>query len=142
MKQSEEKHLIIRVTKYALDNPNFKLTELQSELGLTDEEYYYVRNSLIESDSKQTDNPNHILVLYSENAEARNIGNLDIAESYYALLPNAFYNYIDYLEIKEARKQAVEARKYAIIAIWVSAVALFFGAGQFIIEMIQLFKHN
>lgn len=40
------------------------------------------------------------------------------------LLGEAFINYLDYVELKEARQSAKTAKRYAIIAIWIAIVSI------------------
>lgn len=46
------------------------------------------------------------------------------ATAHYIINYGAQFNYIDYLELQSAKENAREARKYSIIAIWISGFAL------------------
>lgn len=117
----ENQHLILRVTDYGLKHQEFTLEEMYNQLSLNKSEREYVRNVLTQTTSVTTDNTNHIFVLFTEVAER---GFTNVKMSTYTLVPNAFYNYVDYLEIKEARKSAEQAREQSSTAIWISVWAL------------------
>jgi hypothetical protein len=139
MNSKKERNLIIRVTEYAIEHDSFELSQLIKDLELGQDDARFLMGSLV-SKSTIADNPNHILV----------VGNPDILRTVkenesggkhyselrkpYRLLPTAFYNYVDYLEIKEARKQAVEAKQQASLAIQLTVYAIvisvLLGAGQ------------
>ena len=46
---------------------------------------------------------------------------------YFRLHPEYYFNYIDHLELVEARKSALEARKFSIVAIVISIIAILIG---------------
>ncbi|MFN8336291.1 MAG: hypothetical protein U0U09_14265 [Cyclobacteriaceae bacterium] len=127
--EDHSQHLIIRVTQYGLSHQSFLLSDLYKDLNLTNEESKYVLNVLTQTQRPSTDNPNHILVLSKE--VKNEFGNTVVNKSSYTLVPNAFYNYVDYLEIKEARKAADQAREQSstaiTIAIWSLIAAIAFG---------------
>jgi hypothetical protein len=116
-------NLIIRVTEYGMKNSNFKLSKLKIDLNLSDSEFDFVENALTEKSRPFTDNPNHLLVP-SDFKKSEFSNQLLSTHNKYSLVPNAFYNYIDLLEIREARKQANIAKKQSMIAIWISVLAI------------------
>jgi hypothetical protein len=126
MKNDYNDNLIIRVTEYGLKHPRFTLRDLQMDLKLNGDEHSFVENALTEKKRTFTDNPNHILVpvegyTHSPVQVGTIVRNPDTK---YSLLPNAFYNYVDFIEIREARKQANDAKKQSMIAIWISVIAI------------------
>lgn len=145
MELEEERNLILRVTKYALKNKKFRLDKLETDLKLDEYDFSFLKTTLT-SHSKSSENPNHILVAYNMAFHKTSIVP-DQDKSEYSLLPNAYYNYVDYLEIIEARKVAEESRKHAEqaqkssdkaikIAMWAFIIAFF----QIVVEVIGLFK--
>jgi hypothetical protein len=115
-------NLIVRVTEYGLKCQRFKLTDLKRDLNLSVEDFNFVRDTLTQLNQKYTDNPNHILV--GAELDYFNTTTVNVEKSTYSLLPTAFYNYVDYLEIKQARIQANEAKKQSMIAIRISVAAI------------------
>jgi len=147
MELKEEGNLILRVTEYGITNKQFSLIQLKQDLNLNLIDYQYVRNSLTSIGHRNSENPNHILVL----SESANKVNADGAYNYdfdlYSILPNAFYNYVDYLEIKEARKVADQSRKHAEQAqkssdkaIKIALFAFAIGLLQVVVEIIGLLQ--
>lgn len=116
-------NLIIRVTEYGMKNSNFSLEQLRKDLNLDWKELQFVEHAMTERNKPSTDNPNHLLVP-SEFQYSELSTNLLPHQNKYSLVPNAFYNYIDLLEIREARKQANIAKKQSMIAIWISVLAI------------------
>ncbi len=122
MELNEQSNIILRITEYGLNHKMFTLAEMKEALKLNDDDFNFIYNSLI-ARSVGGDNPNQILGLskeyYDQTSGADNSRNL------YSLLPTGFYNYVDYLEIRESRKAAVEAKRLAWIAIGVTVVLTF-----------------
>ena len=147
MNLKEERNLIIRITEYAIEHNSFELTQLIADLNLGQEDSEFIKNSLV-SKSYTADNPNHILVV-SNNDILRTVkenetGGKNYSElrKPYRLLPTAFYNYVDYLEIKEARKQADEAKKQASLALQLTVFAIvisvLLGLGQLFFQLVEM----
>ncbi len=95
---------------------------MKRDLNLSVEDFNFVRDTLTQLNQKYTDNPNHILV--GAELDYFNTTTVNVEKSTYSLLPTAFYNYVDYLEIKQARIQANEAKKQSMIAIRISVAAI------------------
>lgn len=143
----EETNLILRVTDYAIRNNSFPLTQLFSDLELDKNDKDFIENILISKSSRTTDNPNQILVVCGKamaQAKRNETDELVVSDSMnlYRLLPNAFYNYVDYLEIKEARKQADEAKRQANTAlkltIFAIIISILLGLGQIYFQIVQM----
>ena len=151
MNLKEERNLIIRVTEYAIDHNSFELAQLIADLKLGQDDSHFLMNSLV-SKSTTADNPNHILVVGDPDIlktfkEDENIGiSYSELRKPYRLLPTAFYNYVDYLEIKEARKQANEAKKQASLAleltVFAIVISVIIGLGQIIFQVIEMTHRN
>lgn len=147
MNLKEESNLILRVTEYAIKHNSFELDQLISDLKLEKGDSDFIKNSLV-SKSSIADNPNHILVVGDTDiiqTETRNeTGGVNYSElrKPYRLLPTAFYNYVDYLEIKEARRQASEAKRQASLAIQLTLfaiiISLVIGLGQVFLQVVEL----
>jgi len=124
MDLKEEQNLILRVTEYALQKKQFLLSEMKQELNLSVEDYGFVTATMTKHE-QGSDNPNHILAISDFIWDDRPLTpRVDTNKSKYSLLPNAFYNYVDYLEIKEARKHADEAKKQSMLAIQLTIFAI------------------
>lgn len=151
MNLKEERNLIIRVTEYAIEHDSFELSQLIKDLELGPDDSRYLMASLV-SKSTTADNPNHILVVGNPDILGTVKENETGGKSYselrkpYRLLPTAFYNYVDYLEIKEARKQANEAKKQASLALELTVFAIIIsvviGLGQLIFQIIEMTRNN
>ena len=158
MDAKTEKNLILRISEYGLNHDRFTLTKLYQTLKLSEYEIKYVVNTLISDTSNETSNPNHILVTVdeieyepeSELLKYQNIGmGLTLKQPkqivsrlpYYSLTPTALFNYIDYLEIVEARKAAQQARTQAEtatrLAIASILIGLVLGLGQIFISIFR-----
>ncbi|MFZ1806901.1 MAG: hypothetical protein WAU36_06765 [Cyclobacteriaceae bacterium] len=126
MELKEEQNLILRVTKYALNKKQFLLGEMKEELDLSVEDYSFVISTMTKHE-QGSDSPNHILAISDFvwfDHPTIDVSRVDTNKSKYSLLPNAFYNYVDYLEIKEARKHADEAKKQSMLAIQLTIFAI------------------
>ncbi|MEP2669485.1 MAG: hypothetical protein ABJH04_10845 [Cyclobacteriaceae bacterium] len=132
MELKEEQNLILRITKYAVERKFFTLQELYKDLKLGEgdpdnKEYNFLRSTLT-CEQRSTQNPNHILVYYGKIPTTVRtpdaITTFENDKRYYTLLPQAFYNYVDYLEIKEAKMHANEAKKQSMLAIQLTVFAI------------------
>lgn len=147
MNLKEERNLIIRVTEYAIEHNSFELAQLIADLKLGQGDSDFLKNSLV-SKSYTADNPNHILVVSNidiqQTEKENDTGGKDYSElrKPYRLLPTAFYNYVDYLEIKEARKQANEAKKQASLALQLTVsaiiISVLLGLGQIFFQIVEM----
>jgi hypothetical protein len=143
----EESSLILRITEYALNRKTFSLLQLKEDLLLNNEDFQFISRTLT-SKSMISDNPNQILVLVKrteENIKRNAKYNSEIVrdDDFFSLLPTAFYNYVDYLEIKEARKHADEAKRQASLAlnltIYAIIISILFGMGQLLFQVIEMY---
>jgi hypothetical protein len=136
-------HLIIRVTEYGLTHQRFALIDIKNDLKLNNAEFDYVLHTLTQLSKTFTDSPNHILV-GADLVQHKISSNVDWKRSTYSLLPNAFYNYVDYLEIKEARKQSIEAKNQSNMALQVAVYSLLasilLGLFSVFLSVIQIIK--
>lgn len=114
-KKRDDNHLIIRVTEYALEHDHFQLSEMFESLKLEQHDRQYVTDAMTNG-IPNTDNPNKILSL------SRTVITPEGQVYYYSLLPTGFYNYVDYLEIREARKASSVALWLSILAIIISSI--------------------
>jgi hypothetical protein len=142
-----EQHLTLKITEYGLTNQSFSISKLKHDLQLSDHEADFVLSALC-SESQSTNNPNHILCVYerTKTRSSTNEGggiNLHLPYNLYTLTPTAFYNYVDYLEIKEARKVANEAKQQSILALQITVysiiIATLFGIGGLFFTIIQIY---
>lgn len=147
MNLTGESNLILRITEYAIKHNSFDLAQLITDLQLGQDDSEFIKNSLV-SKSTIADNPNHILVVgnaditLTEKENATEGTNYSELRKPYRLLPTAFYNYVDYLEIKEARRQASEAKQQANLAIQLTLFAIIIsvviGLGQIFLQVAEL----
>ena len=147
MSLKKERNLILRITKYAIKHKSFELDQLITDLKLGQDDSDFVKNSLV-SKSSTADNPNHILVVGNTDilgtVKENSTGGRNYSQSRksYRLLPTAYYNYVDYLEIKEARKQANEAKKQASLAVqltvWAIIISVLLGLGQIYFQIVEM----
>jgi len=141
-----EVNLILKITKYAINRNSFPLDQLITDLDLEKHDVEFVISNLV-SKSNNSSNPNHLLVVDS-GIIATEVGNSTGGKNFselrksYRLLPTAFYNYVDYLEIKEARKQANEAKKQATLAlqmtVYAIAISILLGVSQMVFQIFEL----
>lgn len=130
MKAETERNLIFKVIEYAMDRDTFTLAEMEEHFKEQADSWSYIRNTLVADNAGQT-NPNHIIVV----SNPKFIGmTLDDYSSRYKLLPSALFCYVDHLEIVEARKAALDARKLSWIAIGIS---IGIGVIQIVLEVID-----
>lgn len=147
MNLNEESNLILKVTEYAIKHNSFELAQLIADLKLEQTDSDFVKNSLV-SKSSGADNPNHILVVDNTDIMRTVVENDTGGKNYselrksYRLLPTAFYNYVDYLEIKEARRQANEAKTQASLALQLTTftliISIVLGLGQIFFQIVEM----
>lgn len=79
---------------------------------------------------------NHLLAFANRPLTNRNA---DFREDEYQLVPTALFSYVDYLEIKEARRHATEAKVQASrafkIAVWSLIVSSILGVIGIIVQI-------
>lgn len=126
MELDEEQNLILRVTKYALKNKKFKLDKLKTDLKLDKYDFLFLKTALT-SHTKGTENPNHILVAYNMVFYKDTIVQ---DECEYSLLPTAYFNYVDYLEVKEAKRSSRIALFVSLVALLIAGLQLFLEYGN------------
>jgi hypothetical protein len=135
MDLNESENLILKITEYALNRKRFTLNELVEDLSLDKEDTSFVANSLL-AHNTDTNNPNHLLTISKQEIVNQS------TVYYYSLVPTAFYNYVDYLEIKEARKHADEAKKQSMLALQITVysilIAVILGLAQLLFSVIEL----
>jgi hypothetical protein len=116
----EEKELVMRIIKYVKTHHRATLTQIKEALELDQTDYNFMAMVLVKR-INQRDNPNHILAF--ANRPDSNNGE-DYREDEYQLVPTAVFSYVDYLEIKEARAQAAEAKNLSLLAIQIAVWSL------------------
>ena len=97
-----------------MEKQYFTFYELAKDLQLTELDEYYCWNALTSPKAKQTDSPNHLLIVVRETPQP------DPKTFLFSLLPSAIINYVDYLEIVEARKNSKNAFIISLLAIGIS----------------------
>lgn len=121
MELVEQHNLILRITEYAVNRSSFIYTEMKDALGLNIDEDAFIQAYCI-TYSRETENPNHIFVQTNYSSSG------GWMHSRYRLLPTAFYNYVDYVEIKVARQQATDAKHQSSLALMVAVGSLVIGS--------------
>jgi hypothetical protein len=129
--EEEDRNLVLRVIKYVKQHHRVTAMQISTALNLDEIDKHYLFTSLLKAFS-QPENPNHILV-YVDRPVTNTSG--DYKEDQYQLLPTALFSYVDYLEIKEARKAADRAHRLSLRAIKISVWSLI-GAIAIIIEAV------
>jgi hypothetical protein len=137
MDLEEEKNLVIRITKFGLNKQKFTLNELYENLNTNQDDQTFIDVNLVRKRYSSSDSPNHIIGYAGSISGSQS----DVSTNhYFSLLPNALYNYVDYLEIKVARTHAEEANKKSNIAIGVSIAALIASVVLGIIQILVSIK--
>lgn len=108
LKSNLQDHLYLRILRFAYENDNFSEKEICKALPLTEDEFErFVRGTIAhhapddENDKKET------------------------AEQRWTMNHGAFINYLEYIELNEARKSSKRATIIAIFAILLSAISMF-----------------
>lgn len=130
MKAKDQQNLIFRVIQFGLDKESFTLTEAIDNKVLTTLEASFFYNYYVWN-SGSTQNTNHVLLAKGRTNDYNNKNDWT-----YTVLPTAIFQYIDYLEIVEARKAATEARRLSWIAIWISCILGVFGL---VVGLLQIY---
>ncbi|MBL7843461.1 MAG: hypothetical protein JNK44_06325 [Cyclobacteriaceae bacterium] len=101
-----------------MSKDSFTKREMFELLKLETEDRAYIEKYLLCSDHRNV-LPNHIF------AEIDRLNIKDHMDYRFKILPTAIFQYIDYLEIVEARKAATTARTLSWLAIGVSVILTF-----------------
>jgi hypothetical protein len=109
------KHLVFRAIEHVIDKPEFDLAEVIRELKLSGEEEQYIRGLIWDTSKDGEATPNEIFV------RVKRMG-ANVNDWKYMLLPDAVFQYMDYIEVVEARKAARHARVVSWVAIIISLV--------------------
>jgi hypothetical protein len=117
MEKNYDNHLIYRIIRYGLNNESFTLTKLFKDLNLTEQEQEFVRYHFLKD--SHNEKPNHIIA-YHEPFSME--GSISLSKKLISVLPNAVFQFNDYLEIKAAREAAKESKRLAWVAIGLSLV--------------------
>jgi hypothetical protein len=108
MDKQSDNHLVYRVIKFGLEHQTFTLHEIYDVLNIRHTGDRHILATLYTKYSNE-ENPNHIIACISP--KFVDMKDMTAAENHqYTLLPNAVFQYNDYLEIKAAREAAQEAR--------------------------------
>ncbi len=126
-----DKNLILRITEFAVSNSPFIYNEMAEALKINEYEEGFIYRNILKGEHGSNDNPHHILAVTGRSEPE----NHDWRTHVYELLPAAFYNYVDYLEIVEARKSAQTAKTLSWIAIWITVCL---GITQIFLAYLQL----
>jgi len=116
----EKKNLVFKIIEYGLKKERFTMNQLMTDLKLDEGELDFVYRNLYKDIASNSTSSNHIIAGMNLSA----IGNTNPP---CALLPTAIFQYVDWLEIKEARKAATKAKYLSWIAI---GITLFIGVIQ------------
>ncbi len=119
----EERELTMRVIMYVKKHNRVTLDQIRKALDLdpTDQRFLF---EVLTQKMGNISLPNHIVAFANRPPNNREY---NYWEDEYQLVPTALFSYVDYLEIKEARRAAVEARHLSLIAIIISAWGLVIG---------------
>jgi hypothetical protein len=129
--------IVYRIIEFGMSRTVFTKVELFVSLGLTNE-----HGQAIDGDAQlRIDHISSYFVCCDPKTVASNhvIGEVRRSphelQNQYSLLPSAIMQYEDYLEIKGARQNAEQARRFSIIAIGVSAIGLFVAFAQLVAQL-------
>lgn len=120
----QENNLVLKLCEYGISHDEFVLSRFFKENKLNQDEQDFI-NSVLCHQTGET-NPNHVVTISMVHFQGLTEADLelfskgDFRNRPARLLPNAIFNYIDHLEIIEARKAAKESKRLAWIAIWIS----------------------
>ncbi|MFA5985886.1 MAG: hypothetical protein WC819_00885 [Parcubacteria group bacterium] len=122
MQHPEEKNLYIRISEFGYKNPDgFTQEELEKNLDLNDWEKKIVNKQISDTlnggQFVHTDREGHGGML-----PVRNTMFLNIENDKFILNHDAFFNYIDYREFREALRSSKTAKNMALFAIVISSV--------------------
>lgn len=101
-----EQHKFIRIIKYALDHESFTIDQICKDIGISQIEFNLAKYSMF-----------HLL------GEHEALPSPDLKLPWY-LSSEAFFNYLSFLQYRDAIKWAQRALVVAIIAIFLSAASI------------------
>ncbi len=118
----KEDDLVYRIIDFGLniakDNVIVK-QELITRLQISDLEQNFIKQVLeVNDQAHEPINQNHIMIRVNTG------GSSNDRDWQYRILPTALNSYHEYIELKEARRNAVDARKYSICAVILAALSL------------------
>lgn len=122
--EKEEDSIHLRAVKYGYEHPNgFSYKSIAHHYSKRLAEWEVVKEFLHVARNNKDAGLNHItpFVLLQRNGSA-------IDDSVFVLSYEAFFNYLDYLELQQARKSAKDANFYARIAIGIATLAFVMSA--------------
>lgn len=133
MEPPQERDFILRVIEYGLKKKSFTCNEVTTNVAREAYEHTFVTNVLFARSSKEI-TPNSVFCVTLESSSPY--------DQPCMILPNALFSYIDHLEIVEARKAALESKRLAWIAIWISTgiglISLIIGTLQIYFQLNQM----
>lgn len=135
MKSGFDNNLAFRVMRFGIEKETFSLLSLKNEGKFREDEIFTVFSMFLAVNSAMVND--HILVTtvnFNENQK-------DLSRLWdmpCRLTTNAIFQYVDYLEIVEARKSAADAKRLSWIAI---GIAVVLGIVQTALQVIQTFKY-
>lgn len=151
----EPSNIILRITEYGIEHKSFTIIKMVEDLAIPASDLSFL--DTLTSKEPKSDNPQHIIVFVHtnlKNAERHKKALLSPNvnpnyvyqgkdDDYYAILPTAFYNFVDYIEIKEARKHAIEAKRQSTLALTLTQYALIisilFGLMEMLFKVFEVF---
>lgn len=104
--------LIFRVIEYGMKHQYFTLLELYRDLNLSENDRDYVWNVLT-GNRTVASQYDHILAVAKYNDSKGVFRDVAVEDDTFALIPSTIFNYMDYLELVEARENAKQARETA-----------------------------
>ncbi len=119
MNAKEERNIILRVSKYGAEHQIFVYSDMKDALKLDSTDDTFLHNNCMKFPYQQEPNSNHLLVQI-------NASNNGFIGSEFRLLPTALYNYVDYIEIKQARRSSTIAFILSLVAILISFAQLIY----------------
>lgn len=136
--KKEQEHLALRIIGYASDKDEFFLNDMSIELKLSSSDRTFIHNNYVAINPNI--NPNHIFRTVITNINPPSL--IELEHHYLVrLLPTALFNYVDHLEVIEARKAATVAKQQSAkaikISIWSLIVASILGFVQIVIELLK-----
>lgn len=115
MDAKQERNLIFRIIEYGLRKDVLSLNSLKEDLKLDESTFQFAFNHLFTTSARQF--ANHLIASVQSVPIMQHVPQYTYHSLEARLLPSAVFQYIDYLEIKAARKAARESKKLAWIAI-------------------------
>jgi hypothetical protein len=113
--KEENRHLVFRLVQFGIDRKQFTFSEMFEALDLSPDEEQYIKKVVWDTNRDVESGANKLLIKVPRLGTHEN-------DWKYMLLPDAVFQYVDYLEIIEARKAAKSARTLSWIAIIITLV--------------------